>query len=159
MARGESAKSENDGKSIKGEPDQRHYPADSQITMKQPELSEQQRPIVFSCTDEGQFLRSRVLHVRRNVPAILTQPPQRYGGTMPIPLAPERNHESQRQEELRQGAARQSKEFTTYRKYEVARFVNREIKAVEPAVLTGSPQNLPTVDSQQKCEDNPPATL
>jgi hypothetical protein len=58
---------------------------------------------------------------------------------MPVPLAPERHDECRRDEELKQRAPEKGEDLAAEGKDQMAGFVDREIEAVQPAIVAGSP--------------------
>src|SRR5258705_4310831 len=75
------------------------------ILLEQTELLEQVGPVVLAAPHERQLLRTGVLHVDGDVPAVLRDPPGAHGRRVAVALPPEVQHERGGKEQLQQGAA------------------------------------------------------
>jgi len=114
---------------------------------------------MLATADQRQLLGAGVSHIDRDVPAVLTQPPERHRGTMPVASTPQRHCESSWHDELEEGSTQDCQNLTIEHEYQVAGFVNREIEAVEPTVGARREQAEPAVHCQNYGESAPPAPL
>src|SRR5688572_10931064 len=90
---GQRFPSDADGRRVEQKSDEKHRAADGLIPVQPVERGEHQRPVRFAATRQRQLLRAGILDIDRNVPAILSQPPERDRGTVAVALAPERYQE------------------------------------------------------------------
>ena len=114
---------------------------------------------MLSPADQWECLRLGILDVDRDVPAVLPEPPQGYGGAVPVALTPERHDECRRDEELKQRATEDGEGFAAEGKDQMASLVDREIQAVQPGVVVWRPKTLPSVDRQDQRERGAPASF
>ena len=78
---------------------------------------------------------------------------------MPVALTPERHDECCRDEELKQGATEEGEDFAAEGKDQMAGLVDREIEAVQPAIVARCPQTLPSVRRQDQRERGAPTSF
>ena len=114
---------------------------------------------MLSPANQGEYLRLGVFDVHRDVPAVLPEPPQGDGGAVPVALTPERHDECRRDEELKQCATEEGEGFAAEGEDQMAGLVDREIEAVQPAVVAWCPKTLPSVDRQDQRERGAPASF
>jgi hypothetical protein len=76
---------------------------------------------------------------------------------VPVALTPERHDECYRDEELKQRATEEGEGFAAEGEDQVSGLVDREIEAVDPAVVGWCPQALPSVGRQGQRERGAPA--
>lgn len=87
---------------------------------------------MLASADERQLLRSGIGDVARDVPEILSYPPQCYACRVPIFSEPEVDNEREREHELEQCAAQRREDFTAPCEDDVASLVNGEVDGVRP---------------------------
>src|SRR6266487_7064235 len=71
------------------------------------------------------------------VPEVLGHPPARDHRCVSVALPPEVRHEDRRQEELHQRSAEEADELSEHTEQGMPDLVDREVEAVEPAVVAG----------------------
>jgi hypothetical protein len=78
---------------------------------------------------------------------------------VPVALTPERHDECRRDEELKQRATEEGDGFAAKGEDQMAGLVDREIEAVQPAVVGWCPETLPSVDRQDQRERGAPVSF
>src|SRR3989441_2159788 len=78
---------------------------------------------------------------------------------MPVALPPEVRHEDRRHEELHQRSAEEADELSEHTEQGMPELVDREVEAVEPAVVAGGEYQEPAVDREHGREGETRAAL
>src|SRR2546430_15862860 len=78
---------------------------------------------------------------------------------MPIALPPEVRHEDRRDEELHQRSAEEADELSEHTEQGMSELVDREVEAVEPAVVAGVENQEPAVQREHGGEGEARAPL
>lgn len=124
--------SEPDRSTCEQPPESSHVVRYCLILRKQTPRRQQEGPVVLASADERQLLRSGIGDVARDVPEILSYPPQCYACRVPIFSEPEVDNEREREHELEQCAAQRREDFTAPCEDDVASLVNGEVDGVRP---------------------------
>src|SRR2546427_9165483 len=78
---------------------------------------------------------------------------------MPVALPPEVRHEDRRHEKLHQRAAEEADELSEHTEQGMPELVDREVEAVEPAVVAGVENQEPAIHRQHGGEGEAGAAL
>src|SRR2546428_13584230 len=78
---------------------------------------------------------------------------------MPVALPPEVRHEDRRHEELHQRSAEEADELSEHTEQGMPELVDREVEAVEPAVVAGVENQEPAIHRQHGGEGEARASL
>src|SRR5216110_3007520 len=138
---------------------QSHGTADELILAQESEGAEQVVPVVLAAAHQRELLGAGVLHVDRDVPEVLGHPPERDHRGMPVALPPEVRHEDRRHEKLHQRAAEEADELSEHTEQGMPELVDREVEAVEPAVVAGIENQEPAVHREHGGEGEARASL
>src|SRR6266480_2010380 len=138
---------------------QPHGAADELVPVEESDGPEEVVPVVLAAVNERQLLGAGVLHVDRDVPKVLGHPPERDHRCMPIALPPEVRYEDRRHQELHQRSAEEADELPEHTEQGMPELVDREVEAVEPAVVAGVENQEPAVHREHGGEGEAGASL
>src|SRR6266480_1781 len=122
---------------------QPHRAADELVLVQEAERPEEVVPVVLAAADQRQLFGAGVLHVDRNVPEVLSDPPERDHRRVAVAPTPEVRHEDRRHEKLHQRSAEEADELPECAEQGMSELVDGEVEAVEPAVM-------PRVENQER---------
>ena len=125
-----------------------HRATDRQVPVQQVEFIQNPQPVMLAAAHERQVLRPRITDVARDVPAVLSRPPERYRGGVPVALHGEVAGERERDDQLEEGAAEDVHEFPEGREDEVTGLVYGEVDVVDEAEVPRMGGEEPAVDGQ-----------
>lgn len=91
-------------------------------------------PVMLAAADQWQFLRPGIPDISGNIETTLPQPPERRGRPMPVAPPPQGHDERDRDEQLQQRPAPETRRLPADSKQEVSGLVKGEIEVVEPSV-------------------------
>ncbi len=132
-----------------------HRAADGQVAVQQVDVIQDPQPVVLPTTDERQVLRARVTDVARDVPAVLSRPPERDRRRMPVALQGEIAGECQRDDELKECAAEDVHELAERGEHQVTRLVDGEVDVVHEAEVARMRGQVPAIRSEQERDGQP----
>src|SRR4029077_1325861 len=118
---------------VQQDPHPVHRATDCQVPVQQVDLIQYPQPVMLAASHERQVLRSRVTDVPRDVPAVLSRPPERYRGGVPVVLHGEVAGEREGDDKLEEGATEDVHEFPEWREDEMTGLVYGEVDVVDEA--------------------------
>ena len=119
-------------------------------------LREQEGPVVPAGSDERQLLGPGVGDVARDVPAILSHPPERHARRVVVAPAPEVRDECQRKQDLQQRAAEGGEDVAAPGEDQVTGLVDREVERVGPVEAVGREPAPDAIGGEEAGESAPP---
>ena len=85
---------------------------------------------MLAAAHQRELLGPGVRHIAGDVPEVLPHPPERHARGMPVLISPERHHERQRQNQLKQCATERGKDVPAPPEYQVPRLVDRQVQGI-----------------------------